>query len=43
MIDSVACEINLLDFALGKDQSCTLMVYGFSRKQNNEKDISQYC
>lgn len=41
MIDSVACEINLLDFALGKDQYCTLMVNGFSRKQKKQKYISQ--
>lgn len=36
MIDFVACGINLLDFALGRDQYCTVMVYGFSRKQTKK-------
>lgn len=43
MTDFVVCEINLLDFALGRDQYCTVMVYGFSRKQKLKKNASQYC
>lgn len=37
MTDFVVCEINLPGFALGKDQYGTVMVYGFSRKQQLKK------
>jgi len=37
MIEIVVCEINLLDFALGRDQYCIVMVYGLSRKQKLKK------
>lgn len=38
-MDFVACEINLLDFALDRDQYCTVVVYGFSRNQKLKKNL----